>query len=70
MQWYFLKLAGAVVLMALFFAEVLNRHRQRRGATESGTELEPLLDPDEPEEPPANDATDSQKKSEPTVSQP
>jgi len=70
MQWYFLKLAGAVVLMALFFAEVLNRHRQRRGATESGTEFEPLRDPDEPEEPPANDATDSQKKSEPTVSQP
>jgi len=29
-QEYFLKLSFAVVLMAVFFAEVLNRHRQRR----------------------------------------
>jgi UDP-GlcNAc:undecaprenyl-phosphate GlcNAc-1-phosphate transferase len=28
-QEYFLKLMGAVLVMALFFAEVLNRHRQR-----------------------------------------
>jgi Flp pilus assembly protein TadB len=28
---YFLVLAGTVLLMAVFFAEVLNRHRQRRG---------------------------------------
>lgn len=31
-QWqYFLWLTGGVLVMALFFAEVLNRHRQRRG---------------------------------------
>lgn len=30
-HWYFLKLAGCVLIMALFFAEVLNRHRQRGG---------------------------------------
>jgi UDP-GlcNAc:undecaprenyl-phosphate GlcNAc-1-phosphate transferase len=29
-QAYFLKLAGMVLLMAVFFAEVLNRHRQKR----------------------------------------
>jgi UDP-GlcNAc:undecaprenyl-phosphate/decaprenyl-phosphate GlcNAc-1-phosphate transferase len=34
-QEYFLKLSVAVVLMAVFFAEVLNRHRQRRSAINS-----------------------------------
>jgi len=28
-HWYFLKLTACVLVMALFFAEVLNRHRQR-----------------------------------------
>jgi UDP-GlcNAc:undecaprenyl-phosphate GlcNAc-1-phosphate transferase len=32
-QEYFLKLFGSVLLMALFFAEVLNRHRQRGKST-------------------------------------
>ena len=40
---YFLMLAGTVLLMAVFFAEVLNRHRQRRG---KGTAGEADLDDD------------------------
>jgi UDP-GlcNAc:undecaprenyl-phosphate GlcNAc-1-phosphate transferase len=28
-QWYYLKLLAGVLVMALFFAEVLNRHRQK-----------------------------------------
>ncbi|MBA4078812.1 MAG: hypothetical protein C0508_27535 [Cyanobacteria bacterium PR.023] len=32
-QEYFLKLFGSVLLLALFFAEVLNRHRQRGKST-------------------------------------
>jgi UDP-GlcNAc:undecaprenyl-phosphate/decaprenyl-phosphate GlcNAc-1-phosphate transferase len=39
-HWYFLSIAGAVLVMALFFSEVLNRHRQRGKA---------LSDPDSPE---------------------
>jgi UDP-GlcNAc:undecaprenyl-phosphate GlcNAc-1-phosphate transferase len=34
-QVYFLKLCGGVLLMAIFFAGVLNRHRQRRKEGES-----------------------------------
>ncbi len=37
-HWYFLSIAGSVMLMALFFSEVLNRHRQRGKAV--STELE------------------------------
>lgn len=28
-HWYFLSISGALIVMALFFSEVLNRHRQR-----------------------------------------
>ncbi|HEY9759377.1 MAG TPA: MraY family glycosyltransferase [Oculatellaceae cyanobacterium] len=35
-QKYFLLLAGTVLTMAFFFAEVLNRHRQRRSAQANG----------------------------------
>ncbi|MBC7998766.1 MAG: undecaprenyl/decaprenyl-phosphate alpha-N-acetylglucosaminyl 1-phosphate transferase [Leptolyngbya sp.] len=55
---YFLKLAAMVVLMALFFAEVLNRHRQRRAAMFVPGESPDYLEPDEPEPPP----NDPQKK--------
>jgi hypothetical protein len=34
-QQYYLSLCGAVLCMAAFFAEVLNRHRQRGGARSS-----------------------------------
>jgi len=37
-HWYFLGIAGSVVVMAVFFSEVLNRHRQRGKAL--------LVDPD------------------------
>jgi UDP-GlcNAc:undecaprenyl-phosphate GlcNAc-1-phosphate transferase len=30
-QWYFLSIVACVLVMAVFFAEVLNRHRQRKG---------------------------------------
>lgn len=32
-HWYFLSVSGALILMALFFSEVLNRHRQRGAVT-------------------------------------
>ena len=40
-QIYFLSIAGSVLIMALFFAEVLNRHRQR-----STTVADPSVDPE------------------------
>lgn len=41
-QWYFLKLCALVVIMAVFFAEVLNRHRQRpQGTSETPPEESP-----------------------------
>jgi hypothetical protein len=43
-QEYFLKLFGSVLLLALFFAEVLNRHRQRGKSTakvDGGTDAAP-----------------------------
>lgn len=40
-HWYFLSIAGAVLVMAIFFAEVLNKHRQRGKAVSS--------DPDGPD---------------------
>ncbi|MBX3134632.1 undecaprenyl/decaprenyl-phosphate alpha-N-acetylglucosaminyl 1-phosphate transferase [Candidatus Obscuribacterales bacterium] len=42
-HWYFLSIAGAVLVMAIFFAEVLNKHRQRGKA--------PSSDPDGPDTP-------------------
>jgi hypothetical protein len=44
-QKYFLMLAGTVLVMAVFFAEVLNRHRQRRGVLGSGN-----IEDDDPDE--------------------
>lgn len=32
-HWYFLSVSGALIVMALFFSEVLNRHRQRGAVT-------------------------------------
>jgi len=34
--WYFLSLAATVLIMAVFFAEVLNRHRQRKNLDSNG----------------------------------
>lgn len=47
-QVYYLMVCGGVLAMALFFAEVLNRHRQRHSRGESG---QVQRAPDEPEEP-------------------
>jgi hypothetical protein len=44
-QKYFLMLAGTVLVMAFFFAEVLNRHRQRRGKLGSAN-----IEDDDPDE--------------------
>ncbi len=44
-HWYFLSIAGSVMIMALFFSEVLNRHRQRGKAVAQeldGTEKTPV----------------------------
>jgi len=52
-QGYFLKLSLAVVLMALFFAEVLNRHRQNRRGRGGGPGPGPKPNQgDGPESPP------------------
>lgn len=45
-QWYFVLLGGSILAMALFFSEVLNRHRQQRVA--EGEPLAPA--PDEPQD--------------------
>ncbi|HEY9787261.1 MAG TPA: MraY family glycosyltransferase [Candidatus Obscuribacterales bacterium] len=47
-QEYFLKLGASVLLMALFFAEVLNRHRQRRGGAPPADGSGEPQDPDSP----------------------
>lgn len=46
-QWYYMAVCGGVLTMAVFFAEVLNRHRQKAGK-EPGVAFRA---PDEPEEP-------------------
>lgn len=48
-HWYFMSITGAVVVMALFFSEVLNRHRQRGKAN--------MSDPDAPPEKPFQSET-------------
>jgi UDP-GlcNAc:undecaprenyl-phosphate GlcNAc-1-phosphate transferase len=47
-QGYYLSILGAVAVMALFFAEVLNKHRQRRGNLPPPDDAHP---PDEPGSP-------------------
>lgn len=48
-QTYFLYLSGAVLAMALLFAEVLNRHRQRRPLSQGEIYAGEVPDPDTPE---------------------
>jgi UDP-GlcNAc:undecaprenyl-phosphate/decaprenyl-phosphate GlcNAc-1-phosphate transferase len=51
-QKYFLILTGVVLAMAVFFAEVLNRHRQRPSRNPPGAEADDADDADDPEVPP------------------
>lgn len=46
-HWYFLSIAGSVLIMAVFFSEVLNRHRQRGKAPFSDPELPDTQSPGE-----------------------
>lgn len=47
-HWFFLKVTGSILVMALFFAEVLNRHRQRggKGAPDGGNDEFPMISPE------------------------
>ncbi|MBX9685546.1 MAG: undecaprenyl/decaprenyl-phosphate alpha-N-acetylglucosaminyl 1-phosphate transferase, partial [Candidatus Obscuribacterales bacterium] len=51
-QWYYLSVCGSVLVLSLFFAEVLNRHRRSSKAAAAGANAEAanssiLVDPDE-----------------------
>ena len=56
-QTYFLVLASSVLIMAVFFAEVLNRHRQRRGKNGEGGGEVPPEPPPAPADPQSGPAT-------------
>ncbi|MCA9804693.1 MAG: undecaprenyl/decaprenyl-phosphate alpha-N-acetylglucosaminyl 1-phosphate transferase [Cyanobacteria bacterium HKST-UBA02] len=53
-QEYFLKMSGAVLVMAFFFAEVLNRHRQRGKVTATPDTVPGEVPLDEDEETPGD----------------
>jgi UDP-GlcNAc:undecaprenyl-phosphate GlcNAc-1-phosphate transferase len=61
-QLYFLALAGTVLLMAVFFAEVLNRHRQRRSTAPVEAEQSEGDQDAPPDEPPAPGSSGAAKK--------